>query len=144
MIADAAERETDRWPLGRHFALLPQMQAITLDAIMIGIFGIEEQTAPTSPEGRLRRRAAVTARGGPYVASRHRDWHQHRAAPRLDLQAPDPAPEHAVHRVTTIPSAGARVVVRARGRWGARGNNPTGELFAWQARPRTPKRRAPG
>jgi cytochrome P450 len=34
---------------------------------------------------------------------------------RLDLEAEDPAPEHAVHRnVTMIPARGARVVVRAR------------------------------
>ena len=34
---------------------------------------------------------------------------------RLDLEAEDPAPEHAVHRnVTMIPSRGARVVVRSR------------------------------
>ena len=33
-------------------------------------------------------------------------------ARRLDLEAPDPEPEHAVHRnVTMIPSGGARVVV---------------------------------
>jgi cytochrome P450 len=34
---------------------------------------------------------------------------------RLDLEADDPAPEHAVHRnVTMIPARGARVVVRSR------------------------------
>ena len=41
MIADAAEREIDRWPLGEPIALAPRMQAITLDVIMAGIFGIE-------------------------------------------------------------------------------------------------------
>jgi cytochrome P450 len=41
MIAGAAEREIDRWPVGRPFALAPHMQAITLDVIMAGIFGIE-------------------------------------------------------------------------------------------------------
>ena len=36
-------------------------------------------------------------------------------ARRLDIEADDPAPEHAVHRnVTMIPSRGARVVVTAR------------------------------
>ena len=36
-------------------------------------------------------------------------------ARRLDLEADDPAPEHAVHRnVTMIPSRGARVVIRSR------------------------------
>jgi cytochrome P450 len=34
---------------------------------------------------------------------------------RLDLEAPDPEPERALHRnVTMIPAKGARVVVRAR------------------------------
>jgi cytochrome P450 len=41
MIAEAAEREIDRWPLRRPFALAPRMQAITLDVIVAGIFGIE-------------------------------------------------------------------------------------------------------
>jgi cytochrome P450 len=36
-------------------------------------------------------------------------------ARRLDLEAEDPAPEHALHRnVTMIPSKGARVIVRSR------------------------------
>ena len=36
-------------------------------------------------------------------------------AERLDLEADDPEPEHAVHRnVTMIPSRGARVVARRR------------------------------
>jgi len=54
MIADAAEREIDRWPLGEPFALVPRMQAITLDVIMAGIFGIEGKPAPGTRERRLR------------------------------------------------------------------------------------------
>jgi len=53
-IAEAAEREIDSWPQGRPFALAPRMQAITLDVIMSGIFGIDGQPAPRSNEGRLR------------------------------------------------------------------------------------------
>ena len=35
---------------------------------------------------------------------------------RLDLEAADPAPEHALHRnVTMIPAHGAKVVAHARG-----------------------------
>jgi cytochrome P450 len=49
MIADAAEREIDRWPLNRPFALAPAMQAITLDVIMSGIFGIEGAPAGGTP-----------------------------------------------------------------------------------------------
>ena len=53
-IATAAEREIDRWPVGRPFALAPSMQVITLDVIMSGIFGIDGRPAPRSSEGRLR------------------------------------------------------------------------------------------
>ncbi len=54
MIADAAEREIDRWPLGTPLALAPRMQAITLDVIMAGIFGIEGKPERGTPEYRLR------------------------------------------------------------------------------------------
>jgi cytochrome P450 len=54
MIADAAEREIDRWPLGTPFALAPRMQAITLDVIMAGIFGIEGRPERGTPEHWLR------------------------------------------------------------------------------------------
>src|SRR5207248_4207927 len=54
MIAGAADREIERWPVGEPFALAPRMQAITLDVIMAGIFGIEGRPDPQTPEGRLR------------------------------------------------------------------------------------------
>ncbi len=54
MIADATEREIDRWPVGEPFALAQRMQAITLDVIMAGIFGIEGTPARGTPERRLR------------------------------------------------------------------------------------------
>jgi cytochrome P450 len=54
MISAAAEREISRWPVGRPFPLAPRMQAITLDVIMAGIFGIEGRPGPDTPEGRLR------------------------------------------------------------------------------------------
>src|SRR5882672_9426949 len=54
MIADAAEREIDRWPIGTPFALAPRMQAITLNVIMAGIFGIEGKPERGTPEYRLR------------------------------------------------------------------------------------------
>jgi cytochrome P450 len=53
-IADAAEREIDRWPVGRAIALAPRMQAITLDVIMAGIFGIEGKPERGTPEHWLR------------------------------------------------------------------------------------------
>ncbi|HTX45444.1 MAG TPA: cytochrome P450 [Solirubrobacteraceae bacterium] len=54
MIADAAEREIDRWPENRPFALAPRMQAITLDVIMAGIFGIEGRPRAGTAERGLR------------------------------------------------------------------------------------------
>jgi len=54
MIAEATERELDRWPLNRPFALAPRMQAITLDVIMAGVFGIEGQPERGTPEHRMR------------------------------------------------------------------------------------------
>src|SRR5256885_14051666 len=54
MISDVAEREIVSWPVGRPIALAPRMQAITLDVIMAGIFGIEGAPARGSTEGRLR------------------------------------------------------------------------------------------
>ena len=56
MIADVAEREIDSWPLNKPFALAPRMQAVTLDVIMAGIFGVPDgRPAPGTPEHALRR-----------------------------------------------------------------------------------------
>ena len=54
MIADATEREIDKWELNREFELAGRMQAITLDVIMAGIFGIEGRPARGTAEHRLR------------------------------------------------------------------------------------------
>jgi cytochrome P450 len=54
MIAEVAEREIDTWPVGTPFELAPRMQAITLDVIMAGIFGIDGTPAPGTPEHGLR------------------------------------------------------------------------------------------
>lgn len=51
MIAEAAQREIDSWPVGETFALGPRMQAITLEVIMAGIFGVEG----LPPKGTLER-----------------------------------------------------------------------------------------
>ncbi len=40
MITEVAEREIDRWSVGETFALAPRMQAVTLEVIMRGVFGI--------------------------------------------------------------------------------------------------------
>jgi len=59
MIGEVADREIDRWPLNEPFALAPRMQAITLDVIMAGIFGIEGRPAKGTPEYKLRRSIRV-------------------------------------------------------------------------------------
>ena len=59
MIGEAADREIDRWPIGTPFSLAPRMQAITLDVIMAGIFGIEGKPAPGTPEHAFRRAIRV-------------------------------------------------------------------------------------
>jgi cytochrome P450 len=57
MIANVAEREIDAWPIGEPFALGPRMQAVTLDVIMAGIFGVPDgRPAPGTPEHALRKR----------------------------------------------------------------------------------------
>jgi cytochrome P450 len=53
-ISAAAEREIEAWPIGRPFSLAPRMQAITLDVIMSGIFGIEGTPRRDTPEFWLR------------------------------------------------------------------------------------------
>ncbi|HUO70585.1 MAG TPA: cytochrome P450 [Solirubrobacteraceae bacterium] len=54
MIAEAAEREIDRWPVGEPFALAPRMSAVTLDVIMRGVFGITGVPPRGTAEYRLR------------------------------------------------------------------------------------------
>ena len=53
MISEVAEAEIDRWAPGDEFALAPRMQAVTLEVIMRGVFGIEKMERGT-PEYRMR------------------------------------------------------------------------------------------
>ena len=53
-IAEVAEREVDTWKAGDDFPLSKRMQAVTLQVIMSGIFGIEGEPAPGSAERDLR------------------------------------------------------------------------------------------
>jgi cytochrome P450 len=53
-IRDVAHREIDRWPIGKPFSLAPRMQAVTLDVIMSGLFGIDGTPAKGTPEYRMR------------------------------------------------------------------------------------------
>ena len=54
MIADVAEQEIDRWPVGEPFALAPRMQAVTLEVIMRGVFGVGAGSVTTDAERRMR------------------------------------------------------------------------------------------
>src|SRR5439155_21481642 len=62
MIAVAADREIDSWPVGTPFALAPRMQATTLDVIMAGIFGVEGKPARGTPEHGLRQAVRAVLR----------------------------------------------------------------------------------
>ena len=53
MISDVAHREIDGWPVGSSFALAPRMQAVTLEVIMQGVFGIQGTSRGTI-EHRMR------------------------------------------------------------------------------------------
>jgi cytochrome P450 len=54
MISEVAEREIDSWPAGEPFALAPRMQAVTLEVIMRGVFGIVGSPRPGTVEHRMR------------------------------------------------------------------------------------------
>ncbi len=54
MIEQVADRELSRWPVGRSFAIAPRMQAVTLDVIMAGVFGIGSRPARGTVERRMR------------------------------------------------------------------------------------------
>ncbi len=55
MIESVIDREIERWPVGRRFALAPRMQSVTLDVILAGIFGIDDRPPAGGAEDRLRR-----------------------------------------------------------------------------------------
>lgn len=54
MIEDACDLEIAKWPVGKEIELAPKMQAITLDVIMSGIFGIEGRPQRGTPEWGVR------------------------------------------------------------------------------------------
>ncbi len=54
MIADVARQEIDHWPVGEPFALAPRMQAVTLEVIMRGVFGVGVASDTTPSERRMR------------------------------------------------------------------------------------------
>ncbi|HEY2771759.1 MAG TPA: cytochrome P450 [Solirubrobacteraceae bacterium] len=54
MIEEVAEREISTWSAGKKFALAPRMQAITLDVIMGGVFGIGTEPEKGTTERKMR------------------------------------------------------------------------------------------
>jgi cytochrome P450 len=57
MITQVVEREIDGWVVGETFSLAPRMQAVTLEVIMRGVFGIDgggDQGAGSGVEQRMR------------------------------------------------------------------------------------------
>ncbi|HEY2437807.1 MAG TPA: cytochrome P450 [Solirubrobacteraceae bacterium] len=74
MIADAASREIGRWPVGRPFSLAPRMQAITLDVIMAGIFGIEGSPSPGTVEHALRLAIRELLRSSTMPGAKLAEW----------------------------------------------------------------------
>jgi cytochrome P450 family 135 len=56
-IADVARQEIDHWAVGEPFALAPRMQAVTLEVIMRGVFGVGVASDTTTPAERRMRQA---------------------------------------------------------------------------------------
>ena len=54
MISEVAHREIDQWRPGSSFPLAPRMQAVTLEVIMRGVFGIDGRSSRGSVEHRMR------------------------------------------------------------------------------------------
>jgi cytochrome P450 len=54
MITEVADREINGWVVGETFALAPRMQAVTLEVIMRGVFGIDEDDRGSGAEQRMR------------------------------------------------------------------------------------------
>ena len=54
IMHEAADAEIDRWPRDEPFALLPSMQALTLEVIMRAIFGVEEGARQEELKRRIR------------------------------------------------------------------------------------------
>jgi cytochrome P450 len=60
-MQEAAEWHIAGWPRGRRFAVLPSMQAITLDVIMRAVFGVDDELARERLAAPLRRQLDMFA-----------------------------------------------------------------------------------
>jgi len=54
VMVEATDRAIDRWPVGEPFALMPEMQALTLDVIVRAVFGVEEGARSDELKAALR------------------------------------------------------------------------------------------
>jgi cytochrome P450 len=54
LISEVIEREIATWPVAEPFSLAPRMQAVTLDVIMAGVFGIQGRPRAGTPEHQIR------------------------------------------------------------------------------------------
>ena len=54
LMQAAADAAIDAWPVGEPFALLPSMQALTLDVIMSAVFGVEKGSRQDELKRRVR------------------------------------------------------------------------------------------
>ena len=54
VIRDATDRSIESWPVGETFALLAQMQSLTLDVIIRAVFGVEARASQQELKGRIR------------------------------------------------------------------------------------------
>ena len=80
-IADVAEAEIDRWPLGEPLRAWPSMQALTLEVIMRTVFGVQDEERKARLAAALSevlrwggdpRRMAMLAVVGPKAVARSR------------------------------------------------------------------------
>jgi cytochrome P450 len=60
VMAAAADRAVDSWPVGREFRLHPSMQEITLDVILTAVFGVEDDARRSALRERLIEILATT------------------------------------------------------------------------------------
>jgi cytochrome P450 len=68
LMTDIAEREVATWPTGAPLALMPRMQALTLEIILRAVFGIREADRPRPLRGLLGTMMDWTTRPSRFVA----------------------------------------------------------------------------
>jgi cytochrome P450 family 135 len=90
LIDDLAEQMLDGWPVGEPFALLPEMQRLTLEIILRVVFGVEEADRHAALRDRIRalvRYAASDETGVRYTLRRLGALRRWRAFARAHARA---------------------------------------------------------